>query len=41
MIYLNIGSNLPSTYGNRLNNIKKAIFYLKKSGVNILKTSSF
>ena len=41
MIYLNIGSNLPSTYGNRLNNIEKAIFYLKKSGVNILKTSSF
>ena len=41
MIYLNIGSNLPSKEGGRKINILKAINYLKKLKLNILKISSF
>ena len=41
MIYLNIGSNLPSKEGGRENNILKAISYLKKLNLNLIKISSF
>jgi 2-amino-4-hydroxy-6-hydroxymethyldihydropteridine diphosphokinase len=41
MIYLNIGSNLFSKYGNRFQNINKAIKLLSKQKINILKKSSF
>ena len=41
MIYLNIGSNLPSKEGGRKNNILKAITYLKKLKLNLIKISSF
>ena len=37
MVYIGIGSNL----GNRINNIEKAKYYLKASGINILKSSSY
>ena len=40
MIYLNIGSNLPSEEGGRENNIFKAIYYLKKLKLNLIKISS-
>ncbi len=41
MIYLNIGSNLPSEGGGRKVNIIKAINYLKKLKLNLIKISSF
>ena len=41
MIYLNIGSNLSSKEGDRKNNILKAITYLKKLKLNLIKISSF
>ncbi len=41
MIYLNIGSNLPSEEGGRENNILKAISYLKKLNLNLIQISSF
>ena len=41
MIYLNIGSNLPSREGGRENNILKAISYLKKLNLNLIEISSF
>ena len=37
MLYIGIGSNL----GNRIDNIEKAKFFLKQSGINILRSSSF
>ena len=37
MVYIGIGSNL----GNRVKNIEKAKFFLKKNGVNILQSSSY
>ena len=41
MIYLNIGSNLPSKEGGRKISILKAINHLKKLKLNIIKISSF
>ena len=41
MIYLNIGSNLPSRDGGREANIFKAIDYLKELKLKIIKISSF
>ena len=41
MIYLNIGSNLPSRDGGREANIFKAINYLKELKLKIIKISSF
>ena len=41
MIYLNIGSNLSSKECCRENNILKAITYLKKLKLNLIKISSF
>ena len=41
MIYLNIGSNLPLDEGGRETNILKAISYLKKLNLDLIKISSF
>ena len=41
MIYLNIGSNIPSEDGGREANILKAINFLKKLKLNMIKISSF
>tara|TARA_B100001123_G_C15089329_1_gene938978 strand:+ start:130 stop:642 length:513 start_codon:yes stop_codon:yes gene_type:complete len=41
MIILGIGSNLPSTFGDRFKNIILAISYLETQGIKILKKSSF
>ena len=41
MIYLNIGSNLPSQSGGRKDNINRAIKYLKELSLKIIKISSF
>ena len=36
MIYLNIGSNLPSLNGGRKNNIEKAINHLRDLELNLI-----
>ncbi len=41
MIYLGIGSNLTSSFGNRFANINLAISYLEKKEINLVKKSSF
>ena len=41
MIFLGLGSNLPSKYGNRFKNINLAISYLEEYGIKIIKKSSF
>tara|TARA_B100000242_G_C42978754_1_gene454289 strand:- start:128 stop:637 length:510 start_codon:yes stop_codon:yes gene_type:complete len=41
MIYVNIGSNLKSKYGDRMHNIKLALKLLKLKGIDIIQTSSF
>ena len=41
MIYLGIGSNLPSSFGNKLDNINSSISLLKKNNIEVLKRSSF
>ena len=41
MIILGIGSNLPSSIGDRFKNIILAITYLEDHGIKILKKSSF
>jgi len=41
MIFLGIGSNLPSSFGNRFNNINKAISFLNEYGIQTIKKSSF
>ena len=41
MIYINIGSNINSIYGDRFKNIQKAIFFLKKKKINIEKISDY
>jgi 2-amino-4-hydroxy-6-hydroxymethyldihydropteridine diphosphokinase len=41
MIYLNIGSNLKSIYGNRFKNIILSIKLLKKHNIKVKKVSSF
>jgi len=41
MIILGIGSNLPSSTGDRFKNIILAITYLEDHGIKILKKSSF
>ena len=41
MIYLSIGSNLPSSFGNRFENINLAVTYLGKQNIKLLKRSSF
>ena len=41
MIFLGLGSNLPSSYGDRFENINVALTYLELYGIQILKKSSF
>ena len=41
MIFLGIGSNLSSSYGDRFYNINSAISYLNDYGIQIVKKSSF
>jgi 2-amino-4-hydroxy-6-hydroxymethyldihydropteridine diphosphokinase len=41
MIYLNIGSNLTSIFGDKLENIKKSVIELTKLDIKIIKISSF
>ena len=41
MIYLNIGSNLPSSNGGRKYNIEKAIKYLNEFELDLIQLSSF
>jgi len=41
MVYLGVGSNLSSTFGNRFKNINLAITALKEKNINIIKKSSF
>ena len=41
MIYLAIGSNLSSTFGDRFENINFAISYLETYGINVIKKSNF
>ena len=41
MILLGLGSNLPSRYGNRFENIDLAISYLESYKIKLIKKSSF
>ena len=41
MIFLGIGSNLSSKFGDRQKNIELAISFLKKYKINVFKKSSF
>ena len=41
MIFIGIGSNLPSRFGNKFKNIDLAISLLQKEGVKLFKKSSF
>ena len=41
MIYLNLGSNLSSIYGDRKDNINKALNLLEKNEIKILKKSNY
>ena len=41
MIILSLGSNLPSKYGDRFDNLKFAMSFLKELGIMIDKRSSF
>ena len=41
MIYLNIGSNLSSDFGDRFENITKSILFLIKENIEIIKISDF
>ena len=41
MIILGLGSNLPSTFGDRFNNINLAMAYLESYDIKIFKKSSF
>ena len=41
MIFLGLGSNLASKYGNRFTNINLAISYLEGYGIKVIKKSSF
>ena len=41
MIFLGLGSNLPSSHGDRFENIKMAMTFLEVYGIKIIKKSSF
>ena len=41
MIFLGLGSNLPSKYGDRFTNINLAVSYLEGYGIKVIKKSSF
>ena len=40
MIYLGLGSNLPSSFGDRIANINFAIELLKENNIKIIKNAS-
>ena len=41
MIYIGIGSNLTSSFGNRFKNIELAISFLQEKKIKLIKKSSF
>ena len=41
MIFLGLGSNLQSDFGDRYENIELAINYLRENNINLLQKSSF
>ena len=41
MIFIGIGSNLPSSFGDRFENIDLSISFLEETGVKLIKKSSF
>ncbi len=41
MIYIGIGSNLTSSFGNRFKNIELAISFLQEEKIKLIKKSSF
>ena len=41
MIFIGIGSNLNSSFGDRFKNINSAIYYLQEKQVKLIKKSSF
>ena len=41
MIFLGIGSNLQSSFGNRFKNIELAISFLQEEKIKLIKKSSF
>ena len=41
MIFLGLGSNLQSDFGDRYKNIELAINYLRENNINLLQKSSF
>lgn len=41
MIYIGIGSNLASNFGDRFKNIELAVSYLQKERIKLIKKSSF
>ena len=41
MIFIGIGSNLSSKFGNRIKNINLAISMMENEGINLLKKSNF
>ena len=41
MIFLGIGSNLQSSFGNRFKNINLAISLIEKNNIKLIKKSSF
>ena len=41
MIFLSLGSNLPSKYGNRFENLELSITLLESYGISVIKKSNF
>ncbi len=41
MIFLGIGSNLSSSFGDRFKNIDLAVSFLKEKKINLIRKSSF
>ena len=41
MILLGLGSNLPSSFGDRFKNIDLAVSYLQEYGIKIIKRSNY
>lgn len=41
MIYIALGSNLPSSFGNRYENLNLAISFIETYGIQVIKRSSF
>ena len=41
MVILGLGSNLPSSFGDRFENIDKAVSFIKKEDIKLIKKSNF